>query len=95
MGVQAPSRPLVIVSLPVPVPVLFFQPRPWASRGAASGSGPTWLAAAALWVLPKVWPPATRATVSPSLIAIRANVSRISRAEAAGSGTPLGPSGLT
>src|SRR5205823_10105129 len=36
--VQAPSRPLVIVSSPVPVPKLFFQPRPCCSIGAASGS---------------------------------------------------------
>lgn len=36
------------------------------------------------------WP-----TVSSSFIAIRANVSRISRAAAIGSGFPLGPSGFT
>ena len=40
--VQVTSRPLVIVSPPLPVPKLFFQPRPCSSRPAASGSGPTW-----------------------------------------------------
>ena len=39
--VQAPSRPLVIVSTPLPVPKLFFQPKPWCSTGQPSGSGPT------------------------------------------------------
>jgi hypothetical protein len=39
--VQAPSRPLVIVSGPLPLPKLFFQPRPCSSMGAPSGSGPT------------------------------------------------------
>jgi hypothetical protein len=63
---------------------------------APSGSGPTyWLGSAAPWVLPKVWPPAMRATVSSSFIAMRANVSRMSRAEASALGVPLGPSGLT
>jgi hypothetical protein len=53
----------------------------------ASGSGPTWLAgSAAPWALPKVWPPAISATVSSSFIAMRAKVSRMSRAEATGSG---------
>ena len=46
-------------------------------------------------VLPKVWPPAISATVSSSFIAMRAKVSRMSRAEASGSGLPFGPSGLT
>ena len=40
-------------------------------------------------------PPATKATVSSSFMAMRPNVSRISRAEANRSGLPLGPSGLT
>src|SRR5688572_16646060 len=43
--VQAPSRPLVIVSPPLPVPYLFFQPRPWSSTGVPSGSGPTFVPA--------------------------------------------------
>ena len=47
------------------------------------------------WVLPKVWPPAISATVSSSFIAMRRNVSRMSRAAAIGSGLPFGPSGLT
>src|SRR5271157_2413193 len=39
--VQMTSKPLVIVSPPLPVPKLFFQPRPCSSMPAASGSGPT------------------------------------------------------
>ena len=50
---------------------------------------------AAPWALPNVCPPAMRATVSSSFIAMRPNVSRISRAAATGSGLPLGPSGFT
>src|SRR5215813_13164073 len=50
--VQAPSRPLVIVSPPLPLPNLFCQPRPCASRSAPSGSGPTFVAGAAPCVLP-------------------------------------------
>src|SRR5919106_1497643 len=37
---QAPSRPLVMVWPPLPLPKVFFQPRPCSSSGAASGSGP-------------------------------------------------------
>src|SRR5688572_19904638 len=92
---QAPSRPLVIVSPPLPLPKLFFQPQPCCSRGAASGSGPTWVAGPAPWVLPNEWPPMMSAAVSSSFIAMRAKVSRMSRAAASGSGLPLGPSGLT
>src|SRR5438093_5747108 len=56
--VQAPSSPLVMVSTPFPVPAVFRQPSPCSSRGAASGSGPTyWAASCAPCVLPKVWPP--------------------------------------
>src|SRR4029079_13308317 len=61
--VQAPSRPLVIVWPPLPVPCAFFQPRPCASRGLASGSGPTWEPAAAPCALPNEWPPTISATV--------------------------------
>ena len=93
--VQVTSRPLVIASPPLPVPKLFFQPRPCASRPAASGSGPTLVAGAAPCVLPKLWPPAMSATVSSSFMAMRLKVSRISIAAAAGSGLPSGPSGLT
>ena len=90
------SRPLVMASRPLPLPKLFFQPRPCSSIGAPSGSGPTYCSgSAAPWVLPKVCPPAISATVSSSFIAIRANVSRMSRAEPSASGTPFGPSGLT
>src|SRR6188474_2994625 len=55
--VQAPSRPLVIVWAPLPLPCLFFQPRPWSSMRAPSGSGPTFDPGAAPCVLPKEWPP--------------------------------------
>src|SRR5262247_4456572 len=37
--VQAPSRPLVIVSPPLPLPCLLIQPSPWFSTAVASGSG--------------------------------------------------------
>ena len=88
--------PLVIASAPLPLPKLPFQPRPCASSGAASGSGPTYSSgSAAPCVLPNVWPPAISATVSSSFIAMRANVSRMSTAAASGSGLPFGPSGLT
>ena len=90
------SSPLVMASSPLPVPKVFLQPRPCSSRGAPSGSRPTYSdASAAPWVLPKVCPPAIRATVSSSSMAMRANVSRMSRAAATGSGLPFGPSGLT
>ena len=46
-------------------------------------------------VLPNVWPPTMSATVSSSFIAIRPKVSRMSRADASGSGLPFGPSGFT
>ena len=63
---------------------------------AAAGSLLTYLpGSAAPCVLPKVCPPAINATVSSSFIAMRANVSLISRAEAIGSGLPFGPSGFT
>jgi len=90
------QRAFAAVSLPLPVPKLFFQPRPMSCRRAPSGSGPMYLlGSAAPWVLPNVWPPAISATVSSSFIAIRANVSRMSRAEASALGVPFGPSGFT
>ncbi|COW72280.1 Uncharacterised protein [Mycobacterium tuberculosis] len=52
--VHTTSMPLVIASLPVPVPYELFQPKPICSSGAASGSGPTRSAGPAPWVLPKV-----------------------------------------
>ena len=54
VGVHAPSMPLVVVSTPLPVPKLFFQPRPICSMGAPSGSGPTSAGSPAPWALPKV-----------------------------------------
>ncbi len=50
-GFQAPSRPLLIVSPPLPLRKLLFQPRPCSSMAAASGSGPTWVAGPAPWHL--------------------------------------------
>src|SRR6266545_8201094 len=38
--VHAPSSPLVTASEPLPLPKVFLQPRPCASRGQPSGSGP-------------------------------------------------------
>ncbi len=95
VGVQAPSRPLVMVSSPLPLPWRLVQPSPISWRGAASGSGPTSAASPAPWFLPKVWPPAISATVSSSFMAMRRNVSRMSWAAASGSGFPFGPSGFT
>src|SRR5947209_6966724 len=37
---QVTSGPPVMASGPKPVPCLFFQPRPWSSIAAPSGSGP-------------------------------------------------------
>ena len=95
VGVQVTSSPLVMASGPAPVPWVLFQPRPWLSIGAPSGSGPTWSPDAAPCVLPNECPPAISATVSSSFMAIRRKVSRMSCAAAIGSGSPLGPSGLT
>ena len=93
---QAPSRPLVMVSGPTPVPHLFSQPMPCFSTPSAAGSGPTHLpGSAAPWALPKVWPPAISAAVSSSFMAMRPKVSRMSLAASSGSGTPFGPSGFT
>ena len=93
--VQAPSSPLVSVSGPLPLPKVFFQPRPCCSTGQASGSGPMQSGLTAPWHLPNVWPPTMSASVSSSFIAIRRKVSRMSLAAASGSGLPLGPSGFT
>ena len=94
--VHVTSIPLVIASAPLPLPKRLLQPRPCASSGAPSGSGPTFSSgSAAPWVLPNEWPPAISATVSSSFIAMRLNVSRMSLAAAMKSGSPFGPSGLT
>ena len=83
-------------SLPTPVPHLFCQPMPCCSTPAAAGAAPTHFeGSAAPCALPKLWPPAISATVSSSFIAIWPNASRMSFAEAAGSGLASGPSGLT
>ena len=95
LGFQAPSRPLVVVSPPLPVPWAFIQPRPCSSMAAASGSGPTRPGSPAPCILPKVCPPAVRATVSSSFMAMRLKVSRTSLPLATGSGLPSGPSGFT
>src|SRR5215467_12960669 len=92
---QVTSGPPVTASAPTPVRNLLFQPRPWSSIVAPSGSGPISDGSPAPWVLPKVWPPAISATVSSSSIAMREKVSRMSLAAATGSGLPFGPSGLT
>src|ERR1700744_5308537 len=47
--VQVTSRPLPIASPPLPVPNLFFQPRPCCSIGAPPGSGPTSAASPSPW----------------------------------------------
>src|ERR1700687_2690684 len=47
--VQVTSGPPVIVSPPLPEPWRLIQPRPCASMGAASGSGPTSFASPAPW----------------------------------------------
>ena len=49
--------------------------------GAISGGGPTSSAFTMPWLLPKAWPPAMRATVSSSFMAMREKEMRISRAE--------------
>ena len=75
---------------------VFFQPVLISSIEAPWGSTPTYLlGSAAPCAFPKVWPPATRATVSSSFIAILPNVSLISCADFNGSGSPFGPSGFT
>ncbi len=94
--VHAPSGPPVIVSAPFPVPNRLLHPSPCSSIGAPSGSGPRCAPdSAAPWDFPKVCPPAIRATVSSSFMAMRRKVSRMSRAAAIGSGFPFGPSGFT
>ena len=94
--VQVTSRPLVIVSAPLPVPKLFFQPKPCSSRPAASGSGRHIATQGQRrGSCRSEWPPTISATVSSSFIAMRPKVSRMSFAAAIGSGLPSGPSGLT
>ena len=80
-----------MVSTPSPEANLFFQPRPINSIGAPSGSASTSTSSPAPWAFPKVCPPAVKATVSSSFIAIRLKVSLTSCADKAGSGFPFGP----
>ena len=89
------SNPEVMASFPFPVLKSLFQPSPCSSIPAPSGAAPTCDAFPAPCVFPKVCPPAISATVSSSFIPILPNVSRMSFAEANGSGFPFGPSGLT
>ena len=93
--VQGPSIPLVVASLPTPEPCRLFQPNPICSNGEPSGSAPTKAGSPAPCAFPKVCPPAVKATVSVSFIAILAKVSLMSFALASGSAFPSGPSGLT
>jgi hypothetical protein len=82
-----------MASPPRPLPWLLIQPRPCAGyRPLRDGADERHRRAMGL---AKVWPPAISATVSSSFIAMRAKVSRMSRAEPSGSGVPLGPSGFT
>src|ERR1035438_986267 len=46
------SGPPVMVSAPMPVPCLLFQPRPWSSSAPPSGSTPISEGSPAPWVLP-------------------------------------------
>src|SRR5580693_9200689 len=50
---QVTSGPPVMASAPKPVPCVLFQPRPWFSMAAPSGSAPTSDGSPAPWVLPK------------------------------------------
>ena len=84
-----------MVSSALPLPCWLIQPRPWACTGQPCGSGPTSEGSPPPWLLPKVWPPAMSATVSASFMPMRLKVTRMSWAEASGSGLPCGPSGLT
>ena len=93
--VHAPSSPLVSVSAPLPVPYMFFHPKPCCSIGR-----PRARARCSADRRPRgtCRPCGRRRSErrsprrsSPS----GAKVSRMSRAEASGSGLPLGPSGLT
>src|SRR5689334_8411112 len=52
--VQVTSGPPVMASAPMPVPCVLFQPRPWSSIAAPSGSAPTSDGSPAPCVLPKV-----------------------------------------
>ena len=85
-----------MVSRPLPVPKLFRQPRPCSSSGAPSGSGPTYCVrvGGAVGLAEGV----AAGDQRDGLLVVHrhaANVSRMSRAEASGSGLPFGPSGLT
>src|SRR6185437_7294371 len=79
VGVHAPSRPLVMVSSPIPLPWLLTQPSPCWAMSAPSGSAPTFDASPAPWHLPNVWPPAVSATVSSSFMLIRSGLAYVAR----------------
>ncbi len=77
--------PLVEVFSALPLPTGLCHPRPIDSIGASSGDGPILDAGTWPWLLPNACPPAIRATVSSSFIAMRVKVMRMSRAEPIGS----------
>ena len=91
VGVQAPSRPQVIVYSPKPVSWRS-QPNPWPIRRALRLRTDELLLTAPC-ILPNVWPPTVSATVSSSFIAIRLNVSRMSWADASDRARRWGPAG--
>src|SRR6185312_9013178 len=66
--VQVTSGPPVIVSAPIPLACLLFQPRPCSSSAPLSGSGPTSDGSPAPRRVPKLGPPAISATLASSLI---------------------------
>ena len=70
----------------MPLPKLFFQPRPCCSIGAASGSGPRYLGSTAPWVLPKVCPP----TISASGLLVVHRHARERLADVLGGGKRVG-----
>mmetsp|Transcript_97870 Transcript_97870/g.310408 ORF Transcript_97870/g.310408 Transcript_97870/m.310408 type:complete len:236 (+) Transcript_97870:165-872(+) len=95
---HGPSKPLVKVSLPLPLPHMPGQ----GFVGSSSGGGPAPRGHAPC-VLPKAWPPPMSATVSESFMPMRPKASRMSPALPAGLGSgaqlpsgfsTTGPSGL-
>ena len=71
--VHAPSNPLV--TAPFSARVGFIHPKPWSSKLAPSGSLPKLEASPLPCAFPTVCPPAVKAAVSSSFIAILEKVS--------------------